>query len=77
MDMSHLPRNGRYELFTHNRKTYCFDDPGFGPEPAIFRAPDEMWSWLRDQPGCEPLDDTNVAYYLEPKTYIIWKLKWT
>ena len=77
MAMTHLPRNGRYELFTHSKKTYSFDDPDFGPDPAIINAPQEMWVWLRTQSGVSPLDDTNVAYYLEPKTYLIWKLKWT
>lgn len=75
--MSHFPRNGRYELFTHNKKTYSFDDNDFGPDPAIINAPQEMWTWLRSQSGCKPMDDTNVAFYLEPKTYIIWKLRWT
>lgn len=75
--MNHFPRNGRYELFTHNKKTYSFDDNDFGPDPAVINAPQEMWTWLRSQSGCKPMDDTNVAYYLEPKTYIIWKLRWT
>jgi hypothetical protein len=77
MGMSNYPRNGRYELFTYSRKTYSFDDPTFGANPAIVDAPGEMWIWLRNQEGCRPLDDTNVAYYLEPKIYIVWKLKWT
>ena len=75
--MKHLPRNGQYELFTHNRKTYCFDDLDFTPEPAIINAPEEMWKWLRSQEGCKPLDDSNTAYYLDPKTYLMWKLMWT
>jgi hypothetical protein len=74
--MSHLPRKGQYELFTHNRKTYCFDDMTLGSEPAIINAPDEMWVWLRSQSECRPLDETNVAYYLSPKLYLMWKLKW-
>ncbi len=75
--MSHLPRKGQYELFTNNRKTYCFDDTTFDSKPAIINAPDEMWAWLRSQRECIPLDETNVAYYLSPKLYLIWKLKWT
>lgn len=75
--MNHLPRNGQYELFTHNRKTYCFDDLDFRAEPAIINAPNEMWKWLRSQKGCIPLDDTDVVYYLDAKTYIMWKLMWT
>ena len=77
--MSNYPRNGQYELFTYSRKTYCFDDPDFGPNPAIINAPEEMWQWLRSQPGCRPLEDfpnDNAAYYLDPKTYLMWKLKW-
>lgn len=75
--MSHLPRNGQYELFTHNRKTYCFDDLTFGPDPAIINAPDEMWQWLRTTQGVRPVDDSNVAYYLDRRVYLMWKLKWT
>lgn len=71
------PRNGQYELFTHGRKTYCFDDEDFGPNPALVSAPDAMWSWLRSQPRVRALDHTNTAYYLTPQTYLIWKLKWT
>ena len=75
--MNHLPRNGQYELFTHNRKTYCFDDLDFGPNPAVVNAPNEMWDWLRKQSGCFPMDDKNTAYYLTPQTYLLWKLRWT
>lgn len=75
--MSHFPRNGQYELFTHNRKTYCFDDSDFGSDPAIINAPDAMWQWLRNQTGCRALyAENNVAFYLDPRTYLIWKLKW-
>jgi len=75
--MNHLPRNKQYELFTHNRKTYSFDDLTFGPDPAIINAPSEMFDWLRTQPDCRPLDESNTAYYLTPELYLIWKLKWT
>jgi hypothetical protein len=74
--MSHLPRNGQYELFTFQGKTYCFDDPSFDG-PAIIYPPEEMWSWLRSQTECRPMDHSNVAYYLSPKLYLMWKLKWT
>ena len=66
-------RNGQYELFTHNRKTYCFDESS---NPIIVNAPEEMWSWLRSTEGVRPLDETNVAYYLTPEIYLIWKLRW-
>jgi hypothetical protein len=75
--MNHLPRNNQYELFTHNKKTYSFDDIDFGPDPAIINAPDEMWQWLRTQSGCRPMDDSNTAYYLNPQTYFLWKLRYT
>lgn len=71
------PRNGRYELFTYSRRTYCFDDPDYGPDPAIVNAPNEMWNWLRSQSGCVPMDDSNIAYYLDPQTYMLWKLRYT
>lgn len=74
--MKHLPRNGQYELFTYSSKTYCFDDLTFNSEPAVVNAPKEMWSWLRNQPGCRPMDESNTAYYLDPDTYLAWKLKW-
>ena len=74
--MSHLPRNGQYELFTFQGKTYCFDDPSFDG-PAIIYPPEEMWSWLRSQTECRPMDHSNVAYYLSPKLYLMWKLRWT
>lgn len=76
--MSNYPRRAdSYELFTYGRKTYSFDDPGCGPDPAIVDAPDEMWEWLRSQPGCRPLYETdNTAFYLNTQTYILWKLRW-
>lgn len=72
--MSHSPRNGRYELFTYQGKTHCFDDPSF----KGIVAPEEMFAWLRDQPieVCKPFDKTNVAFYLTPEMYLMWKLKW-
>lgn len=75
--MNHLPRKGQYELFTFNHKTYSFDDPTFGSDPAIINAPTKMFEWLRAQPECRPLGECNTAYYLTPKLYLIWKLKWT
>jgi hypothetical protein len=75
--MNHMPRKVQYELFTHNRKTYCFDDHTLDGNPAIVSAPEEMWNWLRSYPHlCRAMDDTNVAYYLTPEFYLLWKLKW-
>ena len=73
--MSHLPRNGRYELFTHGMKTHCFDDLSL--EHPVKARP-EMFAWLRkqDPSECKPMDGTDVAYYLTPKMYMLWKLKW-
>lgn len=66
------PRNGEYELFTFNGVTHCFDDPGSDSVPAR----PEMFAWLRNQSGAQPMDDTDVAYYLEPRTYLLWRLRW-
>jgi len=79
MDMkSHLPRNGRYELFTNNGRTYCFDDPNFIHIPAK----QEMFEWIRNQDHAlwspmKQYPDDNVALYLAPELYMLWKLKWT
>lgn len=72
--MSHLPRNGQYELFSYGMKTHCFDDLDL---EAVKSTP-EMFEWLRSQDPalCRPMDDTNVAFYLDPKIYLLWKLKW-
>lgn len=72
--MSHLPRNGQYELFTYGGKTHCFDDL----ELDAVKSKPEMFQWLREQDPalCRPMDDTNVAFYLQPKMYLMWKLKW-
>lgn len=74
MVMSHLPRNGRYELFTYGGKTHCFDDL----EVNSVRTTPEMLEWLRSQPPelCHKMDETDVAYYLQPQLYLMWKLKY-
>jgi len=72
----HLPRNGQYELFTHNGKTYSFDDPDLGT-PALVNPPPAMFEWLRSQSGCRTFDRcSHTAFYLTPQTYLLWKLKW-
>ena len=75
--LSHLPRNGRYELFTHQGVTYCYDDPSF----TNIRTPKGMFDWIRsqDQQYWCPMDHdpaSNVALYLQPDLYLLWKLKW-
>lgn len=69
-----LPRNNQYELFTTKNRTYCFDDLDI----AHITPSDEMFQWLRAQPKelCRPMDETNVAYYLQPKLYLMWKLRY-
>lgn len=77
-DKSRKPRGGVYELFTTNNKTYCFDDPDFDGYPAIIDPDPEMFEWLRSQSThlCRQMDKSDVAYYLVPELYIIWKLRY-
>jgi len=77
--MSHLPRQGQYELFFYNSKIYCFDDPG-----AEWPETREMRSWLaiRQSDNCRVfpiLTGSNrpAAYYLSPEMYTLWKLSWS
>lgn len=75
--MSHYPRNGRYEIFTHGNRTHCFDDTGFTNIPT----PPGMFEWIRSQDrslwaGLEFDPASNVAFYLQPELYLLWKLKW-
>lgn len=73
--MSHLPRKGQYELFIGNTNTvFCFDDPNHQPVPAS----EEMFKWLNNLPTteCRPFSG-NAAFYLTPRAYLMWKLKWT
>jgi hypothetical protein len=71
---NHLPRNGQYEIFTTQGRTYCFDDPSLEP----MQASSKMFEWLRNMPRelCRPLDHTNVAFYLTPEMYTLWKITW-
>jgi hypothetical protein len=78
MGMSHLPRNGQYEIFSTGGRTYCFDDPNW--VNYIITKP-EMFEWIRSQDPdlWQPMieqPESNVALYLDPKLYIIWKLTW-
>ena len=74
--MTHLPRNGQYEIFTRNGRTYCFDDPDFYHIPT----PAGMFAWIRSQDPeyWYPLrtdPESNVVFYLKPELYFVWKLK--
>lgn len=76
--MNHLPRNGRYEIFSHAGMTNCFDDT----ECRAMPTPKGMFEWIRSQDPTlwRPMDsdpDSNVALYLKPELYTFWKLKWT
>lgn len=78
MVMSHLPRKGQYELFSTRGVTYCFDDLSF----EKIKTPDGMFDWIRSQDtslwhGMNGNPDQNVAFYLQPELYLLWKLKWT
>jgi len=76
--MTHLPRHGRYEIFSTGGRTYCFDDPGWinwiPSDPEMFvwiRSQDPvLWSPMTKDPA------SNVALYLDPRLYMIWKLRW-
>ena len=79
--MSHLgnlPRNGQYEIFTTNNRTYCFDDVDFFHIPT----PPGMFEWIRSQDPeywspMKVTPDSNTALYLKPELYLAWKLKYT
>lgn len=77
VDLSHLPRNGQYEIFTTNGRTYCFDDPSIVHIPT----PPGMFEWIRSQDRryWHPMaivPDSNAALYLQPELYLAWKLKY-
>jgi hypothetical protein len=72
-----LPRQGRYEIFSSRGRTYCFDDLD---QPGI-PTPTGMHEWIRGQDprlwspmSMDPSSD--VALYLQPELYLLWKLKW-
>jgi hypothetical protein len=77
--MSHLPRNGQYELFMFRGVVRCFDDPSIDAIPITA----EMDDWLKAQPieVCRPypndVGSNPSAWYLSPEMYLIWKLKWS
>ena len=74
VEMGMNPRGGQYEIFTHGGKTHCFDDD------IIIPTPEGMFEWIRAQDTSlwhgmeEPFND--VAFYLQPELYILWKLRW-
>jgi len=72
-----LPRNGRYEIFSNQGRTYCFDDVDL----SHFPTPPGMHEWIRSQDTTEwaPIKtnpESNTALYLSPKLYLMWKLRW-
>lgn len=76
-DLSILPRNGQYEIFTTNGRTYCFDDVDFSHIPT----PAGMFEWIRSQDpeywSAMKIDpNSNSALYLKPELYLAWKLKY-
>lgn len=76
--MSHLPRNGQYELFPYRGVVRCFDDPSIDSVPITAA----MVDWLKEQPieACRPYPNDEalkvMAWYLSPEMYLLWKLKW-
>lgn len=75
--MNNLPRNGQYEIFTNQGRTYCFDDVNFVHIPT----PEGMFEWIRSQDtslwsSMTIQPDSNAALYLKPELYLIWKLKY-
>ena len=70
-----MARGGDYEIFSHNGRTQCYDDPSLG---QVDTRP-EMFVWIKEQDASLwhglanwPNDDT--AYYLKPELYLLWKL---
>ena len=78
--MSHLPRKGQYELFIYRGLVHCFDDPA----QEAWKETIEMTAWLDKQSKdlcrafrTDPKQNKANAYYLDPKLYFLWKLKWS
>lgn len=77
--MISLPRGGEYELFSTGSYTYCYDDPQ--RPPVQVKSTGEMFHWIREQDpslwrsmSAQPHE--NVALYLKPELYLLWKLRW-
>lgn len=73
-----FPRNGQYEIYTTNGRTYCFDDVSFTHVPT----PADMFEWIRSHDPSlwrpSAVDHaSNIALYLKPELYLLWKLKYT
>lgn len=71
-----MPRGGEYELFTYAGRTSCYDDGNI-----TIDTPAGMFEWIRAQDtaewrGLKLSPDTNIAFYLTPKLYLLWKLRW-
>jgi len=70
-----MPRNGEYELFTYKGTIVCMDDPDI---PRI-EFSEEIAEWIREQDHLmwRSLSPPNQdIFYLKPKLYMMWKLKW-
>lgn len=70
-----LPRNGQYELFIYLGRIQCFDDLDFSP----IRETAEIHNWIRSQPNdlWRAMDSQYNVYYLQPKLYNWFKLRWS
>lgn len=71
-----MPRGGEYELFTYGGITQCYDDSNI-----TINTPDGMFEWIRAQDPAEwrgmiDYPTRNTAFYLTPKLYLLWKLRW-
>jgi hypothetical protein len=59
-------------------RTYCFDDPDW---VNYIHSSEEMFEWIRNQDPSlwSPMTmhpESNVALYLHPELYLVWKLRW-
>lgn len=73
--MTNRPRKGQYELFlsSNSNLIYCFDDLDQG---AVWHKQPEMIEWLNRQDPKQCRNFENIAYYVTPKLYLMWKLTW-
>lgn len=70
------PRNGQYEIFIHLGRVLCLDDPDWN----IKDESEDIHTWIRSQAaGWYNMETPHdrVAYYLDPKLYMLFKLKFS